>query len=251
MTRIYRQRVGLKFFTVIALLVCLAPHLFASGISLINRCTSKLDNMTQNQKEVLVQAYKFGEQYDFGYTMAAIAWQESCAGEHKVNLQDPSAGVFHTYIPGVFARHPNLKRNGFTENIIAGMLIKDDYLSASETIHELKYWRKRHKNDWSKIVKSYNKGNSWLRDDEARRKAEKYHSGIVAKVRQLKNRLHTIDIGLRLKQAELWKPLSEDDNFRVVRTRTEPPKPLPKPKRNTGHYDFKNEYTPVFVLMDE
>lgn len=181
---------GLLFFLVLAGVLLGSEK---EKVIIENKCVSKIDDMNDKQKEVLVKSYHFGLKHDLGYTMAAIAWQESCAGEYRINFQDPSAGIFHTYIPGVFNRHPHLKRNGLTENIVGEMLIQDDSFSARETLAELLYWKKRHDNKWSFIVKSYNKGNSWLKNDEAKKKAERYHAGIVKKMRQLKGRLHIID----------------------------------------------------------
>ena len=124
-----------------------------------NSCVP-LEKFNDTQKEVLLRSYLAGYQFGFGYTLAAIAWKESCAGEYKMNFQDPSAGIFHAYIPGVIKRYPKLKQNGFTQNMVGAMLVEDDKFAAQIAISELKFWDKIHKDNWRNIVKSYNKGYS-------------------------------------------------------------------------------------------
>lgn len=125
-----------------------------------NSCVP-LAQFSESQKQVLLRSYLAGEQDGFGLTLAAIAWQESCAGVYKMNFQDPSAGNFHAYIPGVINRYPQLKQNGFTQNMVGAMLVENDTFAEQIAIIELKYWQKEHKGNWKNIIKSYNKGYSW------------------------------------------------------------------------------------------
>ena len=149
-----------------------------------NSCVP-LEKFNDTQKEVLLRSYLAGYQFGFGYTLAAIAWKESCAGEYKMNFQDPSAGIFHAYIPGVIKRYPKLKQNGFTQNMVGAMLVEDDKFAAQIAISELKFWDKIHKGNWRNIVKSYNKGYSWQKNLQSNIQAEKYYADIAKKVKQL------------------------------------------------------------------
>lgn len=166
-------------------LLLITGVLHAETVQFINRCTGNIDEMTLDQKEVLLRSYHFGKPHGLGYTLAAIAWQESCAGEYKINFDDPSAGVFHTYIPGVFHRHPELKKNGFMENTIGQKLIDDFRFAAAETLRELQYWQRQNKT-WKATVKSYNKGSKWKRDSTTNTKAEKYYTRLASKISALK-----------------------------------------------------------------
>ena len=128
-----------------------------------NSCVP-LEKFNDTQKEVLLRSYLAGYQFGFGYTLAAIAWKESCAGEYKMNFQDPSAGIFHAYIPGVIKRYPKLKQNGFTQNMVGAMLVEDDKFAAQIAISE---------------------GYSWQKNLQSNIQAEKYYADIAKKVKQL------------------------------------------------------------------
>lgn len=154
-----------------------------------NSCVP-LSQFSNTQKEILFRAYLAGKNDGFGYTLAAIAWQESCAGEYRMNFQDPSAGIFHAYIPGVINRYPKLKQNGFTQNMVGAMLVEDDEFATQIAISELKFWEKQHKGNWRNIIKSYNKGYSWQKNERANFQAEKYYLDITTKVKQLQKHFH-------------------------------------------------------------
>ncbi len=155
-----------------------------------NSCVP-LNQFSESQKRVLLRSYLAGEQDGFGLTLAAIAWQESCAGEYKMNFQDPSAGNFHAYIPGVINRYPQLKQNGFTQNMVGAMLVENDAFAEQIAITELKYWQREHKGNWKNIIKSYNKGYSWQKNEQANIQAEKYYQEIAIRVKQLESYFKT------------------------------------------------------------
>ncbi|WP_034552139.1 hypothetical protein [Helicobacter apodemus] len=155
-----------------------------------NSCVP-LEQFSPSQKEVLLHAYLAGEAEGFGYTLAAIAWKESCAGVYKMNFQDPSAGNFHAYIPGVIKRYPELKQNGFTQNMVGAMLVDDDDFAAKIAITELKFWYKEHKGNWKNIIKSYNKGYTWQKNSQSNTQAEFYYTDIANKIKQLQGYFQT------------------------------------------------------------
>lgn len=154
------------------------------NVTFKNLCVP-LKYFSDKQKEVLLKSYIFAQKEGFGYTLAAIAWKESCAGEYKMNFQDPSAGNYHAYIPGVIKRYPQLRQNGFTENMVGAKLVDDDEFAIKVALNELDFWKKTHKGDWKKIIKSYNKGYSWQKDSKANAQAEKYYADVASKVREL------------------------------------------------------------------
>lgn len=170
----------------LSLCIAIFSQLFGKEIVFNNLCTDDIDKLNSAQKRVLLKSFSYGAEFDFGYTLAAIAWQESCAGAYRVNFQDPSAGIYHAYIPSVLNRHPYLKKNGLTSNMLGERLIRDDEFAASEAIRELLYWRGVHNNNWKSIVKSYNKGFSWQNSKSANTQAIKYYNSIANKVSKLK-----------------------------------------------------------------
>lgn len=146
----------------------------------------ELSNFTKEQKNALKGAFVAGSPYNFGYELAAIAWKESCAGAFKMNFQDPSAGLFHAYLPGVLKRYPDLSKSNFSQNAIGAKLVEDDEFAAKVAIDELLFWQKTHKNDLKKIIMSYNKGYSWQKDIKAEIAAENYYADISQKIQSLK-----------------------------------------------------------------
>ncbi|WP_416863816.1 hypothetical protein [Helicobacter ganmani] len=120
-----------------------------------NSCVP-LAQFSESQKQVLLRSYLAGEQDGFGLTLAAIAWQESCAGVYKMNFQDPSAGNFHAYIPGVINRYPQLKQNGFTQNMVGAMLVENDAIAEQIRVKQLESYFKGKEAQENRFKISYN-----------------------------------------------------------------------------------------------
>lgn len=116
-----------------------------------------LNSLSSQQKIVLENSFAYGYDYDLGYTLTAIAYKESGAGLWKINLQDPSAGIYHLSLKSVLVRL-NIKDNGFNRNRVAQQLIDDDRFAAKMAIKELLFWRNIHGDNWIKVFSSYNAG---------------------------------------------------------------------------------------------
>lgn len=138
----------------------------------------------KNQKQVILKAFKYGAKSGFGYTMAAIAWKESCAGEYRVNFADPSAGIYHAHIPGIIKKHKQ-KDSAFMRNIVGELLMRDDEFASQSAFEELSYWYKVRKGNWYEVIKSYNKGFSWEKDRERDKMAQAYFEDVVRRVKEL------------------------------------------------------------------
>lgn len=142
---------------------------------------------TKAQRDHLVYAYNFGAPHGMGYTMAAIAWQESCAGEYMMNFSDPSAGLYHAHIPMVLKYYSGYKDTPFTRNVMGQLLINDRKLASQIALDNLQYWHKHHKGNYKNIIKSYNKGFKWQGDNASNALAESYYQSISKKVRALES----------------------------------------------------------------
>jgi hypothetical protein len=140
----------------------------------------ELRSMTDAQRYVLVKAFAYGEPYDLGYTLAAIAWQESQAGSVPVNVEDPSFGPFHNKMDTVM-RRVVVKDTRYNRNRIAARLLNDFEFAASMAVAELRYWERVHHGRWRRVVRSYNAGYN-----HSSRAAEIYVKHIIAKVKALK-----------------------------------------------------------------
>ncbi|MCQ2955262.1 hypothetical protein JT240_05970 [Helicobacter pylori] len=144
-----------------------------------------LKDFNARQKEVLKAAYQFGSKENLGYEMAGIAWKESCAGVYKINFSDPSAGVYHAYIPSVLKSYGH-NNSPFLRNVMGELLIKDDAFASEVALKELLYWKTRYHDNLKDMIKSYNKGSRWEKNEKANADAEKYYEEIQDRIRRLK-----------------------------------------------------------------
>lgn len=151
---------------------------------MMTNCDS-IKDFNAKQKEVLKAAYQFGSKENLGYEMAGIAWKESCAGVYKINFSDPSAGVYHSYIPSVLKSYGH-NDSPFLRNVMGELLIKDDAFASEVALKELLYWKTRYHDNLKDMIKSYNKGSRWERSEKSNAEAEKYYEEIQDRIRRLK-----------------------------------------------------------------
>ncbi|GAA8902847.1 hypothetical protein VN0944_05440 [Helicobacter pylori] len=144
-----------------------------------------IKDFNAKQKEVLKAAYQFGSKENLGYEMAGIAWKESCAGVYKINFSDPSAGVYHSYIPSVLKSYGH-NDSPFLRNVMGELLIKNDAFASEVALKELLYWKTRYHDNLKDMIKSYNKGSRWERSEKSNTEAEKYYEEIQDRIRRLK-----------------------------------------------------------------
>ncbi|WRB99881.1 hypothetical protein KVD97_04840 [Helicobacter pylori] len=151
---------------------------------MMTNCDS-IKDFNAKQKEVLKFAYQFGSKENLGYEMAGIAWKESCAGVYKINFSDPSAGVYHSYIPSVLKSYGH-NDSPFLRNVMGELLIKDDAFASEVALKELLYWKTRYHDNLKDMIKSYNKGSRWEKNEKSNADAEKYYEDIQDRIRRLK-----------------------------------------------------------------
>ncbi|WP_187908095.1 hypothetical protein [Helicobacter pylori] len=151
---------------------------------MMTNCDS-IKDFNAKQKEVLKAAYQFGSKENLGYEMASIAWKESCAGVYKINFSDPSAGIYHAYIPSVLKSYGH-NNSPFLRNVMGELLIRNDTLASEVALKELLYWRTRYHDNLKDMIKSYNKGSRWERSEKSNAEAEKYYEEIQDRIRRLK-----------------------------------------------------------------
>ncbi|WP_120931357.1 hypothetical protein [Helicobacter pylori] len=144
-----------------------------------------IKDFNAKQKEVLKAAYQFGSKENLGYEMAGIAWKESCAGVYKINFSDPSAGIYHAYIPSVLKSYGH-NDSPFLRNVMGELLIKDDAFASEVALKELLYWKTRYHDNLKDMIKSYNKGSRWEKNEKSNADAEKYYEEIQDRIRRLK-----------------------------------------------------------------
>ncbi|RMF06567.1 MAG: hypothetical protein D6762_09205 [Candidatus Neomarinimicrobiota bacterium] len=160
----------------------LIPLFLTSVISVTGTpVDEQFSRLTDEQKQILIRAYELGAPYDLGYTLAAIAWQESFVGDRivPINLQDPSAGLWHKNIYNALAEHPETPQNGLQVNMMAQKLIHDMEFAASLAISDLEHWKIRRNGNWMDIWASYNAGR-YYKSSQARAYARSIYRKIQA-----------------------------------------------------------------------
>lgn len=140
----------------------------------------ELHRMTDAQHQLLMRAITYGAPYDLGYTLAAIAWQESHVGTVPVNIADPSFGPFHGKMDTVMKR-VSVTDTAYNRNVIAAKLLNDFDFAAGMAVKELLFWKKVHHGNWRKMVRSYNAGYNYRSATAAR-----YAQHIANKVNAIK-----------------------------------------------------------------
>ena len=112
------------------------------GVAQAEQCRK----FTDEQQNVLDEAYAFGLPYNYGYTLAAIAMKESFVADRvlRYNPTDPSTGVTHIQ----FNTLKHLSGLGHWDTIeLSKELIQNDHLSFYYSVKKLDsirgtFWRK-------------------------------------------------------------------------------------------------------------
>jgi len=160
------------------LLVVLSSVLSVSNASQQACPALAAEGFTEGQVSIMYQAFQIGKQKDMSYSLAAIAWKESSAGKYMINLQDPSAGVFHITMINALA-YLKWENTNFNRNRAAQLLVEDFQLSAEFAMINLQFWKDHYGNNWHKIWASYNSGYNWSNGVE-------YSNDVASKIQKIK-----------------------------------------------------------------
>jgi hypothetical protein len=160
------------------LLVVLSSVLSVSNASQQACPALAAEGFTESQVSIMYQAFQIGKQKDMSYSLAAIAWKESSAGKYMINLQDPSAGVFHITMINALA-YLKWENNNFNRNRAAQLLVEDFQLSAEFAMINLQFWKDLHGDNWFRIWQSYNAGHNYSNGTD-------YANDIVTKIQKIK-----------------------------------------------------------------
>lgn len=114
-------------------------------------------NLTKNDIIILKKIKSLTDDKMMKYTLMALAIKESSLGKYIINSKSEDYGLFQANIKTVLKRQ-KVKDNSYNRSIYAQKLINDVGFATANAIIELTYWRKVHKNNWSRIWSSYNTG---------------------------------------------------------------------------------------------
>ena len=131
----------------------------AASIIEVPRICAK--EFSQQQLDVMQQSYNYGKPSDLGYTLAAIAWKESSAGNKPVNWNDPSFGVHHILLKTAAAHEGfDHEKEPLRALALASRLVYDHDESARHSVMVLTHWKGRRK-DYAIMLASYYAGNNY------------------------------------------------------------------------------------------
>ena len=140
------------------LLLLLCTGLFGRVAS-ITENIRELNRLTGTQKKVAKKVWELATPNNLQYTATAIAWQESKFGKWKINLADPSCGIFHKLLPE-YAQEVGLKPTNWNISRLCEDLQNDNnsfkiFVSTFET-KERSCRIHKYKNIWRCAVSRYN-----------------------------------------------------------------------------------------------
>ena len=160
-------------------------------VSLYAHSVSYYEKQIQNCNEQQIRVAEFisynAKQYNLKYTFLAIAFKESQWGKYKLNLQDPSAGLFHKLLP-YYCMELHLKPNKWNESRLAEKLIKNDgeafMVALSDFQRNYKHFKFLGKNSnlsWRYAIQAYNAGVSNYKAGKG------YYREVVKIIKALRN----------------------------------------------------------------
>jgi hypothetical protein len=145
-----------------------------------------IDSLSLIQKHNIAFAYSYGNNYDLGLTLAAIALVESSAGKYRLNVRTNDLGLFQV---NATTAENTLKLERYYDKLeLHQDLIYNDRLGAEIAIATLEHFRANRvmtSGVWSEMIKSYNTGSQWRRDKQSDKKAKQYLTKVSNTVKLL------------------------------------------------------------------
>lgn len=113
----------------------------------------QLSYISLNDYKLLKKTYIIGKQYDLGFTLSAILWQESQFGQFLHNFADPSCGYYHKLLPEL-CKQSGLKANTWNMSRACDKLMNYDF-STQVAINDLLNLKQKYQ------LRGYKKGKLW------------------------------------------------------------------------------------------
>jgi len=134
-----------------------------------------INQLSMIQKHNLSKSYSYGQPYELGYTLAAIALVESQAGKWRLNIKTGDVGLYQ--INYITAQNTLGVDRYYDQLDLHQRLIYDDVLGAEIAIATLEHFRKSRvmtSEIWQQMIRSYNTGSQWKRNKQMKEKADGY-----------------------------------------------------------------------------
>ncbi len=144
-----------------------------SGVVSAKEC-SEWKSLSDNQRKIAEWLYDRGEPHNLQLTLPAISWVESTLGQFRLNVRSGDLGIMQ--INYKTAENILGVTNYLKKAELHQRLIYDDELNVTLSLDVLEHFKKVHKNDWKKVIMSYNIGNQ--KDDKNLKKGVAYYKKV-------------------------------------------------------------------------
>jgi hypothetical protein len=124
----------------------------------LDKLGMELEQLSPEQYKTLLAIMHYGDEYELGMTLAAIAWKESGFGKFNMNLADGeygSFGPFHIRLDYAAKRHG--KKNDWSRSRLAERLLYDLEFAVKEAANVFKIFKDK-KCNYSCALARYNGG---------------------------------------------------------------------------------------------
>ena len=138
--------------------------------------------LTDDQMSKVKFSIDYAQEYDMSYTLAAIALKESNAGRWKVNIQDPSGGLYHVTLDKVLTYY-GWEKTPFNLNRAMQRLVDNDTLAAELAVKELLFWKDLNSGNWLDTWANYNAGTHGKNTTRGKQYAEDIRQ-LIVKIKQ-------------------------------------------------------------------
>ncbi len=154
-------------------IITLLIALFLSQGLFAKEC-SEWESLSDNQRKIAEWLYDRGEPHNLQLTLPAISWVESTLGEYRLNIRSGDLGIMQIN----YKTSENILgvTNYFKKAELHQRLIYDDELNVTLSLDVLEHFKKVHKNDWKKMIMSYNIGNQ--KDEKNLKKGLAYYKKV-------------------------------------------------------------------------
>lgn len=117
-------------------------------------------DFTAQQLNTMTRAYHTGKPQKLGYTLAAISWQESRAGEDVVrlgrSLKEANLGAFQNKVQSAGTREGCHTRKCYAN--VGYKLLTDQKFASEHALMEMQHWMDYRDNNLRRALASYNSG---------------------------------------------------------------------------------------------
>lgn len=150
--------------------------------TLANGAAASCDvEFTEPQLDTMTRAYVTGKPMDLGYTLAAISWRESRAGQDVVrmgkSIKMANIGAFQNQVYSTGNREGCKTKSCYAN--VAYRLLTDQKYASKAALKEVNYWMNVHNGNIRKALASYNSGVSH------NSKSKSYAANVVVKAKYL------------------------------------------------------------------